>query len=627
MADTAQPEELVARKGTHITSIIWKWFSFDKTDAEQTAVLCKVCRKTVKTKSSSSTTNLYQHLRQRHPKEWEECSQLRECSMASTSQSKQGHAAKKQQTLAASFSSVVPYDKSGARWKQMTEAIAVHLGMDMAPIYTVEKPGFLHMLKVWDPKYQPPSRKYFAEVALPKLYNETRQALYEKLDTVLFFSATTDLWSSRSLQPYLSLTVHYIDENWSLNSCCLQTTYFPEDHAGELIAQGLKDSLALWKLDEEKMVCMTTDSGTNMMKALKLNQWTHLSCFGHRLHNAIENACKDARIERAVGVCKKVISAFSFSWKKRRDMAVVQTELGLPEHQLISESPTRWGSRQQMIERILEQEKAIGQILGADKKTRHLVPTWQDIDVLESVNKAIKPLHDFTDALSGETYVSISFIKPTLHLFNNSLLKSDDDDTELTKQIKTDVLKYLNQKYSDQTTQDLIDLASLLDSRFRTTYIEPDKIAKLRERTIAELCSTMHYRGIPVTHAADKDKFESQVVEPPTKMKKSLSSFFKKTPVEAETKTYEAKVKGELSAYLLAPETDADSDPLTWWKQHETHFPRLSKLAKKYLSIPATSAPSERVFSTGGNIVTCTRACLKPESVDRLVFLARNLRV
>ncbi|XP_030016881.1 zinc finger BED domain-containing protein 1-like [Sphaeramia orbicularis] len=587
--------------------------------------MCKVCRSKVKMKSSS-TTNLFQHLRQRHPKEWEECSQLRECSVASTSHGK--HAAKKQQTLAASFSCAVPYDKSGAQWKQMTEAVAVYLGMDMVPIYTVEKPGFLHMLKVWDPKYHPPSHKYFAEVAIPKLYNETRQALCEKLDTVLFFSTTTDLWSSRSLQPYLSLTVHYIDGNWSLNSCSLQTTYFSEDHTGELIAQGLKDSLAHWKLDEEKMVCMTTDSGTNMIKALKLNQWTHLSCFGHRLHNAIGNACKDAHIECAVGVCKKVISAFSFSWKKRRDLTVVQAELGLPEHQLISESPTRWGSRQQMIERVLEQEKAIGQILGADKKTRHLVPTWQDIDILESVNKAIKPLHDFTDALSGETYVSVSFIKPTLHLFNNSLLKSEEDDTELTRQIKSDVLKYLNQKYSDSATQDLIDLASLLDPRFRTTYIEPDKIEKLRERAIAELCS-MHYRGIQDTHAADKDtsETESQVVELPAKMKKSLSSFFKKSPVEAETKTFDAKVKGEMSAYLLAPETDADSNPLKWWKLHETHFPRLSKLAKKYLSIPATSAPSERVFSTGGNIVTCTRACLKPKSVDKLVFLARNLRV
>ncbi|KAK7877113.1 hypothetical protein WMY93_032193 [Mugilogobius chulae] len=185
----------------------------------------------------------------------------------------------------------------------------------------------------------------------------------------------------------MSLTVHFIDGSWNLNSCSLQTSYFPEDHTGEIIAQGLKDSLSSWKLKEEHMVCMTTDSGTNMIKALKLSNWTNLNCFGHRLHNAIGNACKDPRIERAV--CKKVVSAFSFSWKKRRDMAVLQTELGLPAHQLISESPTRWGSRQQMIARILEQEKAIGQILGADKKTRHLVPTWQDIDVLESKSSNI----------------------------------------------------------------------------------------------------------------------------------------------------------------------------------------------------------------------------------------------
>lgn len=53
-------------------------------------------------------------------------------------------------------------------------------------------------------------------------------------------------------------------------------------------------------------------------------------------------------------------------------------------------------------------------------------------------------------------------------------------------------------------------------------------------------------------------------------------------------------------------------------------FPRLSNLAKKYLCISATIAPSERVFCTG---VTCHKACLKPKSVDRLVFLSRNLQV
>ncbi len=43
------------------------------------------------------------------------------------------------------------------------------------------------------------------------------------------------------------------------------------------------------------------------------------------------------------------------------------------------------------------------------------------------------------------------------------------------------------------------------------------------------------------------------------------------------------------------------------------------------MCIPATSVPSERIFSTSGNIVTKLRASLKPENVDMLVFLHKNL--
>ena len=75
-------------------------------------------------------------------------------------------------------------------------------------------------------------------------------------------------------------------------------------------------------------------------------------------------------VERAVGVCKRVVSAFSNSWKRRRELAKAQATLGLPHHQLITETPTRWGSRQQMVARFLEQEKALSQVLLADKKVR-----------------------------------------------------------------------------------------------------------------------------------------------------------------------------------------------------------------------------------------------------------------
>lgn len=76
------------------------------------------------------------------------------------------------------------------------------------------------------------------------------------------------------------------------------------------------------------------------------------------------------------------------------------------------------------MDRFIEQEKA-----------RHLVPTWQDIQVLESVNAALKPPQIFTDALSGEEYVSVSYLKPILNLFNRDTVIPKGIETDLTKEM------------------------------------------------------------------------------------------------------------------------------------------------------------------------------------------------
>ena len=67
-------------------------------------------------------------------------------------------------------------------------------------------------------------------------------------------------------------------------------------------------------------------------------------------------------------------------------------------------------------------------------------------------------------------------------------------------------------------------------------------------------------------------------------------------------------------------------NPLMWWKLNEPRFPLLSRVAKMNLSIPATSVPSERVFSTAGDILTAQRANLKPSHLDKLLFLKKNLK-
>ena len=81
-----------------------------------------------------------------------------------------------------------------------------------------------------------------------------------------------------------------------------------------------------------KLAYITTDNGSNVTAPVKILGWNGLSCFGHNLHLAITNSIKDDRISRAIGIAYKIVGAFAHirSWKKKRDLIKVQTEMDLP---------------------------------------------------------------------------------------------------------------------------------------------------------------------------------------------------------------------------------------------------------------------------------------------------------
>ena len=83
----------------------------------------------------------------------------------------------------------------------------------------------------------------------------------------------------------------------------------------------------------------------------------------------------------------------------------------------------------------------------------------------------------------------------------------------------------------------------------------------------------------------------------------------------------------EMSCYLdniRTPKALSDVDLFQWWLDNKKKFPNLFKIARKYLGIPATSTPSERLFSDTSNQITSKRNRLKPETVSELLFLKRN---
>lgn len=134
---------------------------------------------------------------------------------------------------------------------------------------------------------------------------------------------------------------------------------------------------------------------------------------------------------------------------------------------------------------MLEQEQALRQVLAADRKTCHLVPSWQDIEVLESVNKALSPLAEFTDILSGEEYVTVSSLRPLLQHLTETILKEEEDDTRLTKDIKSHVMTNLSQRYEDTQVSELANMAMILDPRFKSDYLD-DNAEAVKEQVVLE---------------------------------------------------------------------------------------------------------------------------------------------
>ena len=69
---------------------------------------------------------------------------------------------------------------------------------------------------------------------------------------------------------------------------------------------------------------------------------------------------------------------------------------------------------------------------------------------------------------------------------------------------------------------------------------------------------------------------------------------------------------------------DMDAEPLQWWKANERQFPLLAAAARQILAVPASSGPSERIFSKMGRLSHEGRVNTKPETADVLGFLAKN---
>ena len=202
-----------------------------------------------------------------------------------------------------------------------------------------------------------------------------------------------------------------------------------------------------------------------------------------------------------------------------------------------------------MISRILEQEEAIRNVLSADRKTSHLVPTWQDIDVLQSLHQALSPLSDLTDILSAEKYDTVSAILPLMDLLNSKFLKEREEDTQLTAVIKQKIRTDLNTRLSSYNShQLLLQAACLLDPRFKGKCLEDYDVENVKVHLLSLLDDHAEITASQPSSIDLQSSSSADCAEPPLK-KCNLGTLFKNEDQESENTNSQTSSQPSISTH------------------------------------------------------------------------------
>ncbi|KAH9382544.1 hypothetical protein HPB48_020356 [Haemaphysalis longicornis] len=174
----------------------------------------------------------------------------------------------------------------------LDQKVARMIALDFQPYTIVEDSGFKDLLQEAVPGYQLPSRTTLSRTLVPKLYDDTRKKVELELARAFqhgleSLSFTTDIWTSRANESYISLTCHYMDQTFKLGRYNLNTCPFPGNHTSARIASVLEQLVSNWEVPVT--VCpfyVVRDNAHNMRAATRGLSWHERSrshfAVGHR---------------------------------------------------------------------------------------------------------------------------------------------------------------------------------------------------------------------------------------------------------------------------------------------------------------------------------------------------------
>uniref|UniRef100_G3N9Y2 HAT C-terminal dimerisation domain-containing protein n=1 Tax=Gasterosteus aculeatus TaxID=69293 RepID=G3N9Y2_GASAC len=400
---------------------------------------------------------------------------------------------------------------------------------------------------------------------------------------------TTDAWTSVATEAYLGIACHFISDGWELTSFCLTTMPLEERHTGPNIAAWVEQAVERFEIPTSKIVAVVHDNGSNVALAANIlqekNGWVSVCCAGHTLQLVINHALKNPQISKALGASRSLVEHFKRSELAASNLKLKQKQMGTPE------DPATQRGKQYLD-------------LKSDQRT-----------LLEELAQALQAFECATVYLSGESYVTVSALPPLV----KGLLKSTHTSYETCAGLPGSCFKGEVTFTDDKQSKQII--AAALDPRFlQLKFLTPEERFSVQNKVQALALQNMDRStgNQDATASAEKGSPNRRTVSVLDSLLGSDSTDSDND--DSEEDAHNQKIRDEVLMYFGEQPLSKTQSPLSWWKW----FPALASLAKSFLCIPATSTPSERLFSAAGNIASKKRASLSPEHLNMLTCLHCN---
>ncbi len=231
--------------------------------------------------------------------------------------------------------------------------------------------------------------------------------------------------------------------------------------------------------------------------------------------------------------------------------------------------------------------------------------------MLEELKVVLEWFEWVTDELQSND-VSISKVLPCITFLQHKLTEVDFDI--YTRQLRTDLMKSLSKRFGNFITDDACVISTFLDPNFGIESFPKNKRGEV-EAKIKRLLD-----------AFDSVKEQDGKKDHPVVAKRKANYIFfnDENDCSDEKQVLLDKNDQAIKEYGRICQGHNHECVLTFWKQYQSAFPGLSRLAKKYLGVQASSAAVERMFSISGFIFSERRRRLGAQFFENLVLLKLN---